>query len=80
VVHLESGDDVVILEGAVETVTDAGTLSKADAAYFAKYQFHLIGGDAPAGLVYRLRPAVVFAWPESRFPSTATRWKINTEK
>jgi general stress protein 26 len=74
VVHLESGDDVVILEGIVEKVTDAALLAQANQAYFAKYQFHLLGDQTPPGLVYRLRPRKVFAWPESSFPSSATRW------
>jgi hypothetical protein len=74
VVHLESGDDVVILEGIVEEVSDAALLTRADQAYFDKYQFHLAGDQAPAGLVYRLRPRKIFAWPESSFPTSATRW------
>ncbi len=56
VIHLESGDDVVILEGRVETVTDRAVLQQADQAYFAKYQFNLVGDLAAPGLVYRLRP------------------------
>ena len=76
VVHLESGDDVVILEGVVEKVTDPALLAKADQAYSEKYQYHMIGEETPPGLVYRLRPRKVFAWPESSFPSTATRWEF----
>jgi general stress protein 26 len=37
VVHLESGDDVVILEGEVEEVVDRASLSAIDAAYRAKH-------------------------------------------
>lgn len=76
VVHLESGDDVVILEGAVELETDPAVLARADRAYFAKYEFHLTGEGAAPGTVYRLRPRVVFAWPESSFNTKATRWKF----
>ncbi|MDQ3926308.1 MAG: pyridoxamine 5'-phosphate oxidase family protein [Actinomycetota bacterium] len=36
-VHLESGDDVVIIEGMVEEVTDRALLATVDAAYQAKY-------------------------------------------
>ncbi len=77
VVHLESGDDVVILEGRVEQVTDAALLKSADEAYFNKYEFHLAGDLAAPGLIYRLRPRSVLAWFESSFPTTATRWTFD---
>ncbi len=37
VVHLESGDDVVLIEGTVESITDAATLERFADAYDAKY-------------------------------------------
>jgi general stress protein 26 len=40
VVHLESGDDVVILEGTAETVSDQGLSFRLDEAYHRKYSFH----------------------------------------
>jgi general stress protein 26 len=43
VVHLESGDDVVILEGTTEAVSDPILLSRLDEAYRAKYSYHLVG-------------------------------------
>ena len=76
VIHLESGDDVVILEGRVVKMTDASILERADAAYYSKYQFHLAGELAAPGLVYQLRPRAAFAWLESSFPTSATRWKF----
>lgn len=79
VMHLESGDDVVILEGRVAKVTDRAILEKADQAYHIKYQFHLTGDLAAPGLVYQLRPQVAFAWQESSFPTSATRWKFDIE-
>ncbi len=75
VVHLESGDDVVVLEGAVERETDPEMLRRADQAYWDKYQYHLVGDVGNPGLVYRLRPRTIFAWPESSFPQKATRWQ-----
>ena len=77
VMHLESGDDVVILEGRVAVAGDAAVLEKADQAYFSKYQFHLAGDQAAPGLVYELRPRKVLAWLESSFPTSATRWKFD---
>jgi PPOX class probable F420-dependent enzyme len=69
-VHLESGDEVVILEGEVERVTldDA----KAD-AYRDKYGFRPEPGD-DSGFWLRLRPRVAYAWTEAEYPRTATRF------
>lgn len=62
-VHLESGDDAVILEGVAEEMTDPALLARFAEAYEAKY---------------RWRPDVAFAWRESDFPHTATRWDFRT--
>lgn len=74
VVHLESGDDVVILEGRSELVSDSALLRAMDDVYFRKYQFHASGDQAPPGVVYILRPRMAMAWFESSFPTSATRW------
>ncbi len=68
VVHLESGDDVVIMEGTFEPAAAGPDLVS---AYESKYGLSL--GDAPEGL-YRLKLAKTMAWLESDFPRTATRW------
>ena len=73
VVHLESGDDVVILEGTAEVVTDGSLLVQFANAYEAKYQIRPDVDTAAPG-VYRLRPRVAFAWLETDFLRTATRW------
>jgi len=70
VVHLESGDEVVILEGKVEEITDKDLLKALDKAYRAKYGTGLIG----PGLIYRLHPQRGFAWREADFTESATRW------
>jgi PPOX class probable F420-dependent enzyme len=70
VVHVESGDEVVVLEGAVEeTALDE---PMAD-AYEAKYAYRP-GPGSPGGLWYRLTPRVAYAWTEPAFPKTATRF------
>jgi PPOX class probable F420-dependent enzyme len=78
-VHLESGDDAVMLEGRVELVDDPATLARFDQAYGAKYGFYPVK-DAPnpddPGLFYALRPTVAFAWRERDFPQTATRFRF----
>lgn len=74
VVHLESGDDVVIVEGHAEEVADVGLLRRFADAYDAKYHFRPDLGN-PAHGVYRVRPARAFSWLEKDFPGTATRWE-----
>ena len=77
VVHLESGDDVVILEGIAEKVSDAALLARLDEAYFAKYKFHLDGNANP---IYSLHPRVAYAWLERDFPGSATRWQLGAKR
>jgi hypothetical protein len=72
-VHLESGDDVVILDGVaedVEAVTDATLAARIVAAWQAKYG-DLLPQPAERG-IFRLRPRAARAW--TRFPHDATRW------
>jgi hypothetical protein len=71
VVHLESGDEVVIVEGVADPVDDSAILAELDQLYFQKYRFHL-----DAGLTYRVTPRVVLAWRETDFPGSATKWAI----
>ncbi len=68
VIHLESGDEVVIMEGTLESVAATPDVVS---AYESKYGISL--GDEPEGL-YRLKTTKVLAWLESDFPKTATRW------
>ena len=75
VVHLESGDDVVVVEGTAAPLTDPDALTRFADAYEAKYRFRPDVGDPACG-VYRVRPRVVFAWVEQDFPTTATRWSF----
>lgn len=75
VAHLESGDEVVVLEGPVHEVTDAALLARFADAYAAKYRFRPEPHDV-ANAVYALRPRVAFAWREQDFPTSATRWRF----
>ncbi|MDR3572662.1 MAG: pyridoxamine 5'-phosphate oxidase family protein [Anaerolineaceae bacterium] len=77
VVHLESGDDVVVLEGMVQQIMEPALLIRADEAYFEKYQFHLVEDLKQPGLVYRLQPQIAYTWFEKNFPGSATRWKFD---
>jgi len=75
-VHLESGDEVVILEGnavAVDT-QDKGVTKRLDALSRKKYKMPLV--LTPGTVMYGVRPRVVLAWREKDFPSSATRWEF----
>jgi hypothetical protein len=75
-IHLENGDDVVILEGTAEQVHDPDpALSKAiDEESARKYDWRPSAeGSEPVGEgYYVLRPRVAYAW--TSFPGDATRW------
>lgn len=72
-VHLESGDEVVIIEGVTEQYTEQNTpaerLARIDDAYEAKYRMR---HGVP---VWAVRPQVVFAW--TAYPTTVTRWRFD---
>jgi PPOX class probable F420-dependent enzyme len=70
VVNLESGEEVVVLEGRVEETPLDGSIAD---AYEAKYDFRPSTGS-PEGLWYRLRPRVAYAFREEDFPRSATRF------
>jgi general stress protein 26 len=78
VVHLESGDDVVILEGTVERITDQTTLAHIDEVYAAKYNFHPLGDETKQldNPFYALHPHKAYSWLEKDFPGSATRWQF----
>lgn len=75
IVHLESGDDAVILECVAREITDPAEIATIDALYVKKYKMKLT--DAP-GVPYivAMKPRVAFAWQERDFPVSATRWKF----
>lgn len=77
VVHLESGDDAVILEGVAERpALDAELHGRIVAAYAAKYDMKPDDLPGPDGW-YRLRAQKALAWREVDFPRTATRWRLD---
>ncbi|MDQ6875610.1 MAG: pyridoxamine 5'-phosphate oxidase family protein [Actinomycetota bacterium] len=76
-VHLESADNVVILDGTAEPV-DGDYLGRADAAYASKYVIPRTGercglGEGPA---WAVTPALGHSWAEIAFPETMTRWRF----
>ena len=75
VVHLDSGDEVAILEGRVEQPSDPDLLERFAGAYERKYDLRPDTAD-PGAPVLALRPRVVLSWTEADFPGTATRWRF----
>lgn len=75
VVHLESGDDSVIIEGEVIEIRDLSILEKMASLYPTKYpSFKPTAQELQANMNYAVKPKMVMAWKESDFPKTATRW------
>jgi hypothetical protein len=77
-VHLPSGDDVVILEGDVELVTDADhpvSLPSRQAQH-EKYPQYFPEVPDPQPF-WLLRPRVAYAWTLEGFPNGATRWTFD---
>ncbi len=70
IVHLESGDEVVILEGRFEEVSSTPEMVS---EYERKYEMSL--GEVSQG-IYRLSLDKALAWTESDFPKNATRWRF----
>lgn len=72
VVHLESGDEVVIVEGVAQPVTDSALLQRLSEDYSRKYELEVsFTGGRP---LLAVEPTVVYAWQERDFPATATRF------
>ena len=74
VVHLESGDEVVILEGVVEPVQVDGRIAD---AFAAKYDWRPDPDGADSGPWYRLRPTFALAYLEREYTRTATRYAFD---
>jgi nitroimidazol reductase NimA-like FMN-containing flavoprotein (pyridoxamine 5'-phosphate oxidase superfamily) len=82
VIHLESGDDVVILEGEAREVGKperrlAERLSAAFTAKYAatRYEYRPPPEQWDRGGLWAMRPQVAFGW--SDFPSDTTRWRFS---
>ena len=80
IVHAGDGDDVIILEGAADIVTDRAELEKVDAAYRAKYVDPGSGAQAtifePDADLYRVDVKHVMAW-EYGTVANRTDWKFD---
>ncbi len=73
-VHLESGDEVVVMEGDLVDTTEPSAAQPVSKAYEAKYGVAATPDQGTA--LYSLAHSKVLAWLESDFPRTATRWRF----
>jgi len=80
-VHLDSGAEVVIVEGIATAATGIEALQAFLAAYNVKYDWDAVAAadgvadsSGAAGPAYRVRPRVVFGWDTDL--RTATRWSF----
>jgi PPOX class probable F420-dependent enzyme len=80
VAHLEDGDDVVILEGTVEIISDPDEVARIDALYGEKYVAPRTGAHDTVFHentdLYRLHVRHVMAW-EYGNTSTRTDWRFD---
>jgi PPOX class probable F420-dependent enzyme len=79
VVHLESGDDVVIVRGAAEDLGAPAHVPQVVAALAAKYtgpddQQYLPGADPDFDVVYALRPRSAMMWRLADYAASQRRW------
>jgi hypothetical protein len=82
-VHLESGNEVVIIEGVAEMVGDFSLVERVVSLYNEKYNWNVDPNQLP-GPFFAVRPQVAFGWhfeesevsPESTALGNATRWRF----
>ncbi len=83
VVHLESGSELVIVEGTVRQSSDARTISDFLAAYNPKYSWNFTADDFRSGGLFEVRPQKAFAWlgdEGDAFAGAGTRWVFDDSR
>jgi general stress protein 26 len=81
VVHLESGDQVTIVEGTAKRIEDRALLARFGAKYEAKYDWPLSSEDLdpgnPHAAFYAVRPRSALSWSAAtEIGETITRWSF----
>ena len=79
VVHLESGDDVVIVRGVAEDLGTPAQVPPVVAALAAKYtrpedQQYLPSADPDFDVVYAIRPQSAMMWRLADYAASQRRW------
>ncbi len=72
-VHLESGDDVVLLFGEFEIVSSTDAVLQDYQNKYGLFDENVVNDETP---VYRLKLDKAIAWREQDFPNSATRWRF----
>jgi nitroimidazol reductase NimA-like FMN-containing flavoprotein (pyridoxamine 5'-phosphate oxidase superfamily) len=70
----ERADEAVIVEGEAREIRSPEVLARLARPYHAKYKPWKL--DPALGPIYAVRPRVVLAVHEKRFPDAATRWRF----
>ena len=78
VVHVERGDDAVIIEGRAEDIRDREVMARFAAIYSPKYDWPIDIEFLAANALYAVRPRLVLAFTED-LVETATRWRFGDE-
>jgi hypothetical protein len=81
VVHLESGAELVVVEGVVRQVSNEDVVGDFLSAYNPKYNWNFTADDFRSGGLFEVEPRRAFAWlgdEGEAFSGTATRWVFET--
>lgn len=80
IIHLESGTDVIIVEGTVGLVTDPGLSGSIIPLLAGKYGAQpeelALDGEPGGGGLYALTPKLIQAWHEGDLAGTHSRWDL----
>jgi pyridoxine/pyridoxamine 5'-phosphate oxidase len=75
VMHLDSGDEVVIVEGTATKIAPESMPDGFMDAYDKQYDIRFDTSDPGFG-VYEIAPRKIMAWDEAQFAETAARWRF----
>ena len=83
VIHLESGEDVLIVHGVAEDLGAPGDVPSVVAALSAKYtrpedRQYLPDADPGSDVVYALRPRSALAWRLDDYAASQRRWSFGS--
>jgi hypothetical protein len=76
--HLDSSDEVVILEGSVDEVVDPAVRALVDQTMASKYDLEPGNTGGEVNPLYTVRPEIAFAWSFDEFGKSATRWTFGS--
>lgn len=83
VVHFDTGDDVVVIEGTADRVDDLSVLPEISELYAAKYVDDRSGEpyrpdddlvEGAGGLLFRVRPTTGRTWAQGAIDEMSSRW------